>query len=485
MRRARFDAALVVAMFVAVLLPAYSESSPITFQRTYGGTDDDVGISVQQTFDGGYIMTGPAASYAWLVKTNERGDTLWTRTFGGPRGAAGLSVQQTVDSGYIVAGGTASLDTLSDVWLIKTDARGDTLWTRTYGGASEDGGDAVAPTIDGGYVVVGRTASFGAGGTDVWLIKADSSGDTSWTRTFGGTNDDWGESVQQTNDGGYIIAGITWSYGAGSADVYLIRTNAAGDTQWTRTFGGAEDDYGLSARQTKDGGYIVGGWTMSNSDSTTRIYLIKTDARGDTLWTKTINSSSGFAEGGPIEQLNDGGYIVTGCVAGGMYDVYLVRTDSNGDTLWTRTFGGSNLDMGLSVQRTRDDGFIIVGETYSFGAGASDFYLIKTDENGDVGVAESKAELPRRAALSLICAPNPFHTSTRIDLSAQALNPTPASLRIYDAQGRLVRTFAASGKSCTVWDGRDNIGQLLPSGTYLVYCDAAGKYATTRLILSR
>jgi hypothetical protein len=470
-----------------------SHGSPITFTRVYGGTDDDIGNSVQQTFDGGYIMTGPTASYGpgggvfvtWLVKTNERGDTLWTRVFGGPRDGAGWRVQQTADSGYVIVGSTASLDTLGDVWLIKTDSRGDTLWTRIYGGALEDLGDAVEQTTDGGYIVVGRTASFGAGGSDVWLIKTDSSGDTLWTRAFGGPGDEWGESVQQASDGGYIIAGITWSFGSGKADVYLIKTNAAGDTQWTRTFGGAEDDYGLSARQTSDGGYIVGGWTMSTTDSTTRIYLIKTDARGDTLWTKTINSSSGFAEGGPIEQLNDGGYIVTGCVAGGMYDVYLVRTDSNGDTLWTRTFGGPNLDMGLSVQPTRDDGFIIVGETYSLGAGASDFYLIKTDAAGYVAVAEPKERPTRLPALSLACAPNPFSGSTRISLSSQTADLKGGRLLMYDVEGRLVRTIALSGKYGTVWDGRDNASRLLSSGTYLVRYDAAGKHAAVRVVLQR
>jgi hypothetical protein len=230
----------------------------------------------------------------------------------------------------------------------------------------------------------------------------------------------------------------------------------------------------------------VGGWTMSTTDSTTRIYLIKTDSHGDTLWTKTVNSSSGFAEGGPIEQLDDGGYIVTGCVAGGMlYDVYLVRTDPNGETLWTRSFGGSNLDMGSSVQPTRDGGFIVVGETYSFGAGVSDFYLIKTDENGMLSVAEPKAGPSRRSALLLACTPNPFRLSTVLHLTTGPLDHSTTCLRIYDVQGRLVRTLGTSQATQTMWDGRNDAAQLLPSGTYLVRFDAAGEHATTRLVLQR
>jgi hypothetical protein len=493
MRRAQIGSAILVAALVGVLLPVHAKSSPITFERAYGGIDDEIGSAVQQTFDGGYIMTGPVISWgppitsvAWLVRTDERGDTLWTRVFGGPRGGAGLCVEQTPDSGYVLAGGSPSLDTLGDVWLTKIDPRGDTVWTRVYGGAMEDGGDEVTRTTDGGYIVVGRTASFGSGGTDVWLIKTDSSGDTVWTRTFGGPSDDWGESVRQTNDSGYIIASITWSFGSGKADVYLIKTSVTGDTQWTRTFGGVEDDYGLCARQTSDGGYVVGGWTMSTTDSTTRIYLIKTDSHGDALWTKTVNSSSGFAEGGPIEQLDDGGYIVTGCVAGGMlYDVYLVRTDPNGETLWTRSFGGSDLDMGSSVQPTRDGGFIVVGETYSFGAGASDLYLIKTDENGNLAVAEPKSAPSRKSVLSITCEPNPFRASTVLHLAAGPLDHSATHLRIYDAQGRLVRILAAGPASQTMWDGRNDAGQLLPSGTYLVRCDAGGERVTTRLVLQR
>jgi hypothetical protein len=216
------------------------------------------------------------------------------------------------------------------------------------------------------------------------------------------------------------------------------------------------------------------------------IWLIKTNANGYTLWMRKIGEDSGYAQG-PIEQLDDGGYIITGNVARGSYDcdVYLVRTDSNGDTLWTRAFGGSNLDMGSSVQATSDGGFIIGGQTLSFGAGNWDFYLIKTDANGNAAVAEPKKSPPRRAVLSLACAPNPFSGSTKISLSAQVSGSVPVSLRVYDVQGRLVRTIAASRISPTIWDGRDDAGRRLPSGTYSVHCVAPGKQVTARLVLQR
>jgi hypothetical protein len=168
----------------------------------------------------------------------------------------------------------------NDVYLIKTNPSGDTQWTRTYGGDSADYGYSVQQTSDGGYIVAGWTASFGAGDHDVYLIKTNASGDTQWTRTYGGTSRDYANSVQQTSDGGYIVAGLTESFGAGGYDVYLIKTDASGDMRWTRTYGDTSDDEGNSVQQTSDGGYIVAGGTWFFGAWDWDVYLIKTDANG-------------------------------------------------------------------------------------------------------------------------------------------------------------------------------------------------------------
>jgi hypothetical protein len=167
-----------------------------------------------------------------------------------------------------------------DFYLIKTDSSGDTLWTRTYGGDDIDEGFSVQQTADGGYVIAGVTESFGAGDMDVYLIKTDSSFDTLWTRTYSGEGDDHGYSVQQTDDGGYVIAGFTESFGAGEEDVYLIKTDSSGDTLWTRTYGGVGFDYGRSVQQTEDGGYVIAGYTNSFGAGGADVYLIKTDPDG-------------------------------------------------------------------------------------------------------------------------------------------------------------------------------------------------------------
>jgi hypothetical protein len=382
-------------VFLVEILFAFTASLSVAnpgdtlWTRTYGGNHADIASSVQQTTDGGYIIAGSTYSFGagmfdfYLVKTDNNGDTLWTRTFGGTSSDYAYSVQQTADGGYIIAGVTVSSDTdRIDIYVLKTDNDGDTSWTRTYGGNERDNGYSVQQTADSGYIIAGHTRSFGAGGYDFYLLKINKNGDTLWTRTYGGSGADHAFSVQQTIDGGYIIAGTTSSFGAGSWDVYLVKTDNIGDTIWTRTYGGSGQDHAYSIQHTSDGGYIVTGTTSSYGDGRGAIYLLRIDANGDTLWTRTYGGSE-IDESYSVRQTSDGGYIIAGVTSSygaGSWDNYLVRTDNNGDTLWTRTYGSSKSDKGylVSVQQTTDGGFIIAGSTYSFGPSGLDFYLVKT-----------------------------------------------------------------------------------------------------------
>jgi len=376
----------VFLILYATLVNAQAPDTMWTKTYTYSGTSYDFGLSVQQTTDGGYIIGGETdssgvdSSEIWLIKIDADGDTIWTRTYGGVDDDYCRSVKQTTDGGYIIAGSTQSFIVANlAAYIMKVDINGDTLWTKVLDGPNVDLLESVEQTTDSGYIFVGSTSSYGAGSRDVWLIKMDTNGDTLWTKTYGGVALDRGGSVQQTIDGGYIVIGSTSSFGEPLGDFWLLKTDTYGDTIWTKTFGGTASDFGSSVQQTSDCGYIATGFTESFGAGYRDVWLIKTDSIGDTIWTKTYGGVD-LDRAISVQQTTDGGYIVGGYTESfgpGDVAMYLIRTDTAGDTLWTTTYGGDISDMGWMVQQTSDDGYIFVGYTNSFGSGESDIYLIK------------------------------------------------------------------------------------------------------------
>ena len=314
---------------------------------------------------------------------------VFQKAYGGTGMDNGHSVCQTIDGGYIIAGTTTSFGSGGrDVYVVKTDASGDTLWTKTFGGAMDNEyGFCVQQTSDSGYVISGVASSFDDVAGDIYLIKLNASGDTNWTRTYGGIGVEWGNSVQQTTDGGYIMAGQTPAFGAGGFDAYLVKTDASGNISWTKTIGSPGLEIAYAIQQTADGGYIVTGQVDSDGAGFGDFYLIKTNHLGDVEWTKAYGVS-GEESGVSVRQTTDGGYIIggssedTGTLG---KDMCLIKTNSTGNILWANTYGGDFIDECYDVIQTNDEGYIMCGKSFSFSsAGDYDVYIVKVNNQGAV-----------------------------------------------------------------------------------------------------
>lgn len=310
----------------------------------------------------------------------------WNKTFGGTALDWGWSVQETLEGGLIIAGETVSFGSGGyDAWLIKTDINGNETWNKTFGGSVKDGGRSVIQTNDGGFIIGGYVDSYGYPGHDVWLIKTDDNGLEEWSSIFGGLLSDASFSVQQTSDGGYIALGYVDSYGAGNHDIWLIKTDMYGNEEWNKTYGTFEWDSGYSAYQTDDDGFIIIGTTKSYGSGGQDAWLIKTDIYGNELWNKTFGGTDNDW-GSAVVITDDGGYLLTGdthSYGPGGYDLWLIKTDNYGNEQWRRIYGDSSSDdTGYSIKKTSDGGYIVTGTKTSFASGLSDVWLIKTDDDG-------------------------------------------------------------------------------------------------------
>ena len=265
----------------------------VAWQKTYGGSSGDRANSIQQASDGGYIVAGSTSSFGagagdiWVLKLNADGSVAWQKTYGGSSGDNAYSIQQASDGGYIVAGFTTSFGAgIGNIWVLKLNADGSVAWQKTYGGLGDNVTYSIQQTSDGGYIVGGYTSSFGAGYYDVWVLKLNTDGGVAWQKTYGGSGDDLAYSIQQASDGGYIVAGFTTSFGAGAGDgdIWVLKLNSDGSVAWQKTYGGGSSgDSAYSIQQASDGGYIVAGSTYSSVTGDDDIWVLKLDSNGNIL----------------------------------------------------------------------------------------------------------------------------------------------------------------------------------------------------------
>lgn len=461
-------------------------------------------------------------------------DTLWTATFGGSLEERCYDCVRTSDGGFAMVGYTRSAGTgEDDVWLVRTDSSGNMLWQETYGGASNDRGYSLSETSDGGFILGGWTFSFGPGMADMWLLKTDGNGELEWDREFGTPNGfERCYSVIQTSDGSYLMAGETDFDGTTYSDIWLLKTDADGTLLWDSTYGGGRDDFGLDVIEMESGHYAVAGWTFY-LDGTCDLRLFTTDQDG-ALVDESLIGGAGIDQCRALAQLPGGDLMVVGetnSTASGSFDAWLVRTDeqcglvwentyggdgqddfandlcvlsngtvalsgrtrvsggisddlwllltdASGSLLWQTAFGGSGADAGEALVETDDGGVAAAGYTNSFGAGASDFWLLRTE--GFQSVGQQHAYPGSLQVLS--AAPNPFTSSCRITLScAEAVEAAVLSM-----DGRLVRELpcapVAPGTYEINWDGKTSGGYPVPSGVYVLrIMGGGGENASVKL----
>ena len=361
--------------------------------KTYGGSNNDRAFSIQQTSDGGYIAAGYTESFGaggrdiWVLKLDSNSTIEWQRAFGGSDDEWANSIQQTSDGGYIAAGISFSFGAGSgDFWILKLDSTGNIEWQVTYGGSKKDYAKSIQQTSDGGYIVEGQTYSFGSGWNDIWILKLSSVGEIEWQRTYGGRSDEQAWWIQQTNDGGYIAAGVSFSFGSGYSDFWVLKLDSEGNIEWLQTYGGRYND-GISViQETSDGGYVATGFTDFFSTGYSDIWILKLDSEGEMEWQRTYGGSNSDY-GHFIQQTSDEGYIVSGCTfsfGNGSRDGWIVKLTSIGDIEWQHTYGGSGYDCAHSIQQTSNRGYIAAGFTESFGAGSKDIWILKLDSSGEI-----------------------------------------------------------------------------------------------------
>lgn len=346
------------------------------WSQTYSGS----AYSLVKPSGGGFVLAGTKSDDFWLAKTDDNGVMEWNMTYGGSDIDWGYSMIQTNDGGYALAGYTKSFGAGNgDFWLVKTDKYGNMEWNKTYGGPTSDCAYSLIETSDGGYALAGRTYSFGAGDYDFWLVKTDESGTVMWNKTYGGTGYDEAQSVVETSDGGFAIAGCTHSFGAGYQDFFLVKTDMYGNLLWNRTYGEESTDWAYSLIVTSDGGFALAGST--GVPFVSNFWLIKTDSDGEMLW-NTKDGTFGGAQVYSLVQTFDGGYALVGPhfnSAGGP-NFYLVKTNSNGNIEWSQLYGGEDAEMANSLVQTSDGGFAIAG----FILPSERAWLLKTDQYGIV-----------------------------------------------------------------------------------------------------
>jgi hypothetical protein len=459
-------------------LTAFSQAPAIAWQKSLGGTSGDILNSIQSTSDGGFIVAGYSSSSNgdvignqgsfdyWVAKLTSTGTITWKKTLGGSGMDIATCVQQTSDGGYIVSGNSNS--TNSDVanniggidyWILKLAANGNVIWQKSLGGTVYDYGNEIQETTDGGYVIVGYTNSTNGditgnhGNYDCWVVKMDALGTLVWQKSLGGSLLDQAFSIQQTSDGGYIFAGATSSQDGnvtanhGSDDCWIVKLDSLGNLIWQKSFGGPSQDFAYSILQTADGGYVFTGFTTSAGGDVSvthggrDCWVVKLDSTGTLVWEHALGGTlSEIAT--QIIQTQDGNYLISAYSASsngdlttsnGQDDFWVVKINTSGDVLWQKSMGGSGIDQAHGLDQATDGGYVVVGSStsntgdVSGNHGSTDFWVVK--------LASEDLSVPALEVHHPLVFPNP---SNRFITLIHGSSEESFHYKIVDATGKIV-----------------------------------------------
>ena len=508
----------LLTSIVLCLTMLHVQAQPnIEWQKVFGGTYHDEAYSIQQTKDGGYIVAGPTSSTNgdvtgnhggtdyWVLKLTSNGTVSWKKCFGGTKNDVAITVQQTTDGGYIVGGYSSSNDGDasgnnggSDIWIVKLTSKGNMDWQKMLGGTNDDWFGSLRQTADGGYIVFGSTESNNGdvsknyGSADFWLIKLKDTGEISWQKTMGGSDYDQGNVVRQTADGGYIVAGYTFSNNGdftgnhGGGDAWIAKLNSTGGIVWQKLMGGSKEDEVTNIQQTADGGFIASVSSLSaNEDFSVNkgmydSWIVKMNSTGTVEWKKNLGGSKVDIIG-YLHQTTDGGYIAAGYsesedgdLAGlhiGEYDFWIIKLSSNGTVIWQKCLGGPLADFAYEIQQTADGGFVVCG-SFNFadnsipgGHGGDDFVVVKLSTPTGLNDLELKVDFH--------IYPNPANNQITIKTDEKLIG---SKYTILNIMGQTVLSGKINSDNTLL-----EVGDL-PGGTYLVQIQSEGGSSVLQLI---
>lgn len=361
------------------------EVAPVRYwSRTYGWSGHDRGVIIENTFDGEFIAAANTSSGILIFKLDPGGNVLWAKAYGSGGGGTVEHILQLPEGGYIVSGITSG-----DIWVIMLEEDGNVQWQKKYSGEGRAFVCNTLETSDGGFIVAGSNESFDSDYYDIVVIRIDVNGDILWQKSYGGQDTDVGSGICEAPDGGFIVAGITWSFGAGERDLLVLRLDANGEVLWQKTYGESNTEISEKIIRTSDNAVVIAAINYSSGGGLGSYWVLKLDLHGNVMWQKIYNGGH-RDELYDIQETSDGGYILAGgtqSYSEQYADAWIIKLDDSGNSVWQKVYGEQYYDRVDAIRETADGGFIAVGQTISFGLVNFDTWVLKIDPNG--GISET------------------------------------------------------------------------------------------------